>query len=51
MSLEVKDIPSKITPVLIWLKKYVVFIFAMVVLLVYGYIIFHINTLASQEPA
>lgn len=51
MNLEVKDIASKITPALQWLKKYSVFIFVMVVLLVYGYLIFHINTLAGQEPA
>lgn len=51
MSIELKDIPSKLTPALEWLKKYVVFIFAMVVLLVYGYLVFHINTLASQEPS
>jgi uncharacterized protein involved in cysteine biosynthesis len=51
MNLEVKDITSKIAPALLWLKKYAAFIFAMVVLLVYGYLVFHINTLASQEPA
>lgn len=50
MSLEVKDIPTKILPVLKGLKKYVVFIFILVVLVIYGYLVFHINTLASQEP-
>lgn len=50
MNLEVKDIANKIGPALIALKRYVVFAFIMTVLLVYGFLIFRINTLASQVP-
>lgn len=51
MNLEVKNISAKIIPVLEGLKRYVVFVFIVVVLVVYGYLVLHINTLASQEPA
>lgn len=50
MNLEVKYISAKIIPALQGLKKYLVFIFVITVLLVYGYLVFHINTLASQQP-
>lgn len=51
MKLEVKDITTKLQPVLLWFKKYAVFIFVLVVLSVYGFLVFRINTLASQEPS
>ncbi len=51
MSLEVKDIPAKLGPIVKGLSKYLVFIFIMTVMIIYGYLVFHINTLASQEPA
>lgn len=50
MNLEVKDITAKIIPALQGLKRYIVFIFIITVLMVYGYLVFHINTLATQEP-
>lgn len=50
MNLELKDIIGKIGPALLSAKKYLVFIFVVVVLVVYGYLVFHINTLASQQP-
>lgn len=50
MNLEVKDLSSKIIPALLAAKKYLVFIFFIAVLIIYGYLVFHINTLASQEP-
>ena len=50
MNLEVKDIAAKIGPAITAAKKYLVFIFVVTVLLVYGYLVFHINALASQQP-
>lgn len=50
MNIEVKNITAKILPALQGLKRYAVFIFILVVLVVYGYLVFHINGLASQEP-
>ena len=50
MNLEVKDITAKILPVLQGLKKYLVFIFIITILGLYSYLVFHINTLAQQEP-
>jgi predicted negative regulator of RcsB-dependent stress response len=50
MNLEVKDITTKIVPAMLAAKKYLVFIFFIAVLLIYGYLVFHINTLASQQP-
>lgn len=50
MNLEVKDIVAKIGPILEGLKKYLVFIFILLVLSVYSFLVFHINTLAQQEP-
>jgi predicted negative regulator of RcsB-dependent stress response len=50
MNLEVKDISAKIGPAILAAKKYLVFIFIITVLLVYGYLVFYINTLASQQP-
>lgn len=49
-SLNIKDIPSVILPRLLALKKYVVFIFIILVLSVYGYLVFHISSLAKAEP-
>lgn len=50
MNLEVKDISAKLVPALQSLSKYLVFMFIMVVLGIYGFLVFHINTLASQQP-
>lgn len=50
MNLEAREITAKIVPLLKGLTKYLVFIFIMIVVIVYGYLVFHINTLASQEP-
>ena len=50
MNLEVKDIGAIILPALEWLKKYAVFIFVIVVLLIYSYLVFYIGGLSSQEP-
>lgn len=50
MNIEVKDIVAKIGPLLDGLKKYLVFIFLLTVLVIYSFLVFHINTLAQQEP-
>ncbi|MBA3758478.1 hypothetical protein H0X10_02510 [Candidatus Saccharibacteria bacterium] len=50
MNLEVKDITAKIVPALSKLKRYLGFIFIIGVLGLYSYLVFHINTLAQQEP-
>lgn len=50
MNLEVKDIAAKLGPALQGLKRYIAFAFILVVLIVYGYLVFYINTLAAKEP-
>lgn len=50
MNFEVKDIPAKLTPILVNLKKYAVFMFVISVLIIYVVLVLFINTLASQEP-
>ncbi len=50
MNLEVKDITGKILPALANLRRYLVFIFIITVLGLYGYLVVHINSLAQQEP-
>lgn len=50
MNLEVKDISAKLLTALKGLKRYIVFIFIITVMIIYGYLVFHINSLASQEP-
>jgi len=50
MNLELKNITGKIIAFILGLKRYLVFIFILVVLVVYGYLVFHINTLSSQVP-
>jgi len=49
-NLNVKDIPSLVLSKLLVLKKYLVFIFIMFILLIYGYLVFHISNLAKTEP-
>lgn len=49
-SMEVKDVLAKIIPYITGLKKYLVFIFIITVLGLYGYLVFSINTLAQKEP-
>lgn len=50
MNFEVKDLPAKLTPLLQLAKKYLTFIFIVTVLIVYAFLIFFINTLASEQP-
>ncbi len=50
MKLDFKDLPAKIRPVLEFIKRYVVFIFAMVILLIFGFFVFRINQFSRIEP-
>lgn len=50
MNIEVKDLGEKLIALTGSLKKYLVFIFIMIVLSVYGYLVFYINVLATTEP-
>lgn len=51
MNLEIKDITAKIGPALQSLKRYFVFAFIILVVGIYAFLVFYINTLAAQEPA
>ena len=50
MNLELKDITAKLGPSLQGMKRYITFGFVLIVLIIYGYLVFHINTLAAKEP-
>lgn len=50
MSLEVKDIPAKIIPLLQQAKQYALFSFVVLVLLLAGFLVFRVNQLSSSEP-
>lgn len=50
MSLEVKDIPAKITPYALKLKKYTVLIFIISLALVFGFLVVSINKYSKLEP-
>ncbi len=50
MKLEVKDIPAKLIELLPRLRQYVVFIFILSVLGVYGFLVHQINTHSLAEP-
>ena len=51
MSLEVKDIPAKITPYAIKLKKYTSLIFIVSLALVFGFLVISINKYSKLEPS
>lgn len=51
MSLEVKDIPAKITPYALKLKKYTKLIFFVCLALVFGFLIASINSYSRLEPS
>ncbi len=51
MKFNLKDIPKKILPVVYIVRKYVVFIFAMIMLGLFGFIVFRVNQLNRQEPS
>lgn len=51
MKLEIKNILSKIRPVTEFLKRYMVFIFVLVMLGIFGFFIFRINQFSRAEPS
>lgn len=51
ISFDVKELPKKLKPVFVFLKKYAVFIFIMVVLLTYSFVVYKVNTLSRTEPS
>jgi hypothetical protein len=50
MKLEVKDIPRKLLPLLRFFKTYAVFGFVLVILCLFGFLVFRINQFNRQEP-
>lgn len=50
MSTDIKDISSKLKPTIEWLKKHHTVVGIVIVLVLYGWIIFQINTLNRREP-
>lgn len=50
MNLEVKDIIAKLEPLVKNLRHYLVLGFILAVVMAYSFLVFRINTLASQEP-
>lgn len=51
MSIEVKDIPKKLTPLLAKLKKALPILFIVFVLGLFGFLLFRINSLYRSEPS
>jgi hypothetical protein len=51
MNLEVKDIPAKILPLLSKLRRYMVIIFVVVIVSLFGFLILRINSLTQREPS
>lgn len=47
----IKDIPKQFKPVFEFLKRYMVFIFIIVILLTYSFVVFKINTFSRSEPS
>ncbi len=50
MNLDIKNIIAKLEPIVKNAKRYTVFVFILAVVGTYGFLVFRINTLASQEP-
>ncbi len=49
-NLDLKTIPSKIMPLLLTIKRYLGFITVIIILCLYGFMVFYVNNLASSEP-
>lgn len=50
-SLNVKDLPAKIAPVIKKIREYSVFIFFVGLVAIYGFLVYQINVLTSTEPS
>lgn len=51
MNFEVKDLPTKLKPMLDFLKRYVKFIFFITMILLAGFLVLRINQFSNQEPS
>lgn len=51
MNLDLKELPQKIKPLISYVQKYRKFLFFILLLAVYGWLVFRINTLSSIEPS
>ena len=50
MKLDLKALSDKIQPALLFIKRYVVFVFAMAMLVIFGFFVLRINQLSRLEP-
>ncbi len=51
MKLELKDLPDKLAPVIRFVKQYMVFLFILVFLFIFGFFVFRINQYSRIEPS
>lgn len=51
MNLELKELPTKLKPMLDFLKRYVKFIFFITMILLAGFLVFRINHFSNQKPS
>jgi len=51
MNIDLKDIPAKVHALLVWLKKYTVFICVLLVLGIFLFLVWQIHYFASIEPS
>lgn len=50
MNLDLKKLPAKIAPLIKKVRQYIVFIFFILLIGMYGFLVYRINTLTSTEP-
>lgn len=50
MKFDVKNLLSKIQPALQFAKRYLVFVFFVAMLVIFGFFVFRINQFSQQEP-
>lgn len=51
MKLDLKSLPVKFVPLLQFLRRYAVFIFFIILLGIFGFLIFRINQFSGAEPS
>jgi hypothetical protein len=50
MNIDFKTLPGKILPLLLTVKRYMVLIFILALVSIYGFLVFNINTMVQKEP-
>jgi hypothetical protein len=50
MNIDLKTLPNKVLPILHVLKRYMVLIFILALVSIYGFLVFNINAMAQKEP-